>query len=511
MTTGTEKAFNMRSGPAPGGASAAKGPSRWSWFARHPWPLVCVAIVALATAVVLHARTSPGFDPYGWLVWGYQTLRLNLNLGGAPSWKPVTFIFTVPYSIFGHLSYWLWMITSASIALGGPVVAGRIVFRIVRETTDEVWPAIAGAVFAGAAVLGIYGYTHYWLSSQSDPMLLTFFLLAIDMHLCRHPRWALTFLFLCSIGRPETWPFFGLYVIWAWRAIPSMRILIAVEVLLVPLLWFGVPVLSGSPWDVAGQLAEKSPRELHSGKIIGTITRFRQLSNWPVEAAAGLGLIWGLVRRDWRVVGIGACAGLWVVIEIGFSLHGFPGVPRYMFEAAGAMIVVSGIGIGWLLSEPARLAQRFTRGIAGRVLGLAVVLVLVALVIPKYSTQVSLERKDLTHERARTNEIHRLDAAIKALGGYKFIRSCGAPAGDVEWVSILAWYTKLDVGYVGHRPHYIITKEKNPFILFTALYNGWIVHTYHLRPNAPAGCSKLNGSYYIVTPQHPGGFLGHTA
>ena len=43
----------------------------------------------------------PGFDAYGWLVWGRQTLHGNLNTDGAPSWKPLTFLFTLPYSLGG--------------------------------------------------------------------------------------------------------------------------------------------------------------------------------------------------------------------------------------------------------------------------------------------------------------------------------------------------------------------------------------------------------------------------
>ena len=274
--------------PTPATPEPGAGTNRRSVLRRYPWMFVAIGIVALAIALVLWADTSPGFDPYGWLVWGYQTLRLNLNLGGAPSWKPVTFLFTVPYSIFGHLSYWLWIITEVSFALAGAVVAGRLAYRLVRgdaRAGDPIWPAVIGALFAGAAVLGINtvvgytaqglpqqsGYFHYILSAQSDPMLLTFFLLAIDTHLSGHHRWAFTFLWLCSLGRPEAWPFIGLYTLWAWREVPSMRVFMVVELLLIPFLWFGIPVLSGNPPFVAGQLAQGSPRELHSNKIIGVL------------------------------------------------------------------------------------------------------------------------------------------------------------------------------------------------------------------------------------------------
>ncbi len=502
--TSTQSLPTAGTSSSPPAAAAGSGNRSVSLLRRHPWVVVCVGVVIFSTALLLWAGTSPGFDPYGWLVWGYQTLRLNLNLGGAPSWKPVTFLFTVPYSLFGHLSYWLWMITSISIALGGPIAAGRIVYRIVGEGSDNKWPAIAGAVFAGASVLGIVQYFHYILSAQSDPMLVTFFLLAIDMHLCGRHRWAFVFLWLCSLGRPETWPFIGLYSIWAWREIREMRKLIVVGLLLIPGLWFGIPVLSGNPPFVAGQLAQESPRALHGNKIIGTLGRFRDLTYWPVEAAAGVGLVLAWYRKNWTVLMIAGASALWVLVEIVFALHGWPAVPRYMFEASATMMVVSGIGVGWVLQEAIKLSN------VARIGCLAVAVVLVGFLVPDAIAAIRTEHADIYHERARTTEIHRLDATLTALGGYKFVRFCGDPSADVEYVSILAWYTKLDVGYVGHRPQFEIHKQRKPAVLFTALYNGWVVHTYHIAASKRAACSRLNNAYYIVTPQHPGGVVIHS-
>ena len=61
--------------------------------------------------LIVVTGTRPGYDPYGWLDWGYQTLRGSLDLGGAPSWKPFTYLFNVPYALFGHYALWLWMLT----------------------------------------------------------------------------------------------------------------------------------------------------------------------------------------------------------------------------------------------------------------------------------------------------------------------------------------------------------------------------------------------------------------
>ncbi len=74
-----------------------------------------VALLVLSLVIVLWARTRPGFDPFGWLVWGHQTVAWNLDTNAAPSWKPLPYLFTVPYGVFGHYQLWLWMVTSLAV------------------------------------------------------------------------------------------------------------------------------------------------------------------------------------------------------------------------------------------------------------------------------------------------------------------------------------------------------------------------------------------------------------
>jgi hypothetical protein len=346
-------------------------------------------------------------------------------------------------------------------------------------------------------------YTHYWLSDQSDPMLVTFVLLAIDTHLHRHHRWAFVFLWLASLGRPETWPFIGLYTLWCWREFPQMKRFLIGGLFLIVFGWFIVPVFSGQSPFVAYQLAQASPRELHGNKIVGVFDRFRDLTFWPTKAAAGIGLILAAWRRNLTVLALAACSLIWVLVEVFFALRGLPGVPRYMFEAAAAMILVAGVGVGWLLTESRHLGR--LQGVGG----LVVVAAIAVLLVPDAHGQEVYEHKDLIHERARTTEIHRLDAAIKAFGGKQFIRSCGDPSSDVEYVSILGWYLNMNVGSVGHRPQWEINVEKGPTVLFTALFNGWTAHTFNLAPANQARCARLNDVYYITTAAHPGGEVLH--
>jgi hypothetical protein len=485
----------LRAGPARSGSLRL--------VVSYPWLFVCAGVLVVGTAAVFWARTSPGYDPYGWLVWGYQTVRLHLDVGGAPSWKPMTWLFTVPYALFGQLAYRLWMITAVTFALGAPIVAGRIVYRLSREGSELRWPAIVGALFAGAALLGIVQYLHYVLSVQSDPMLVTLVLLAIDLHLSGRHRWAFAALWLASLGRPEAWPFVGLYAVWAWRERPQMRKLLVAGLLLIPALWFGIPYLSGNSPFTSANLAQHSPRALHGNKITGTITRFRQLTYWPVFAAAAAGVVLAGLRRNWTVLMIAGAAALWMLVEIAFALHGFPAVPRYMFEAAAATIVLAGVGVGWLLQGFTASTRR------AQAAGALVVAVLIGFLVPDAVASFHWEHKDLLHERARTTEIERLGAAITAYGGASRIRYCGQPAVTTRYASVLAWDTKLNVGYVGYDEHHMTVVDQYPAVWFTAVYNGWFMNVYHELSSRQAACASLVNAYYVTTAQHPGGIHGH--
>src|SRR5207248_3833956 len=143
------------------------------------------------------------------------------------------YIFTVPFAVFGHYELWLWMVTCVAVSLGGAVFAGRIAFRLTLVSPDRSLPirdlaprsryaALVAALVAAAALLGIRDWWHYMLSAQSDTMIVALCLGAVDCHLSGRPRWAFVLGALASLGRPEVWPFFCLYSIWAWRAIPPI-------------------------------------------------------------------------------------------------------------------------------------------------------------------------------------------------------------------------------------------------------------------------------------------------
>ena len=86
--------------PATETRSASPGDEQ-GFLRRYTWWLVALGVLVLSAVIVRALGTRPGYDPYGWLIWGRETLAGTLDLGGAPSWKPLPFLFTAPFGLFG--------------------------------------------------------------------------------------------------------------------------------------------------------------------------------------------------------------------------------------------------------------------------------------------------------------------------------------------------------------------------------------------------------------------------
>ena len=480
---------------------------------RRPAVTGAVVLALISVVMVLYARTRPSYDAYGWLVWGYQTVHGSLDLGGAPSWKPLTFLFTVPFALFGHYEMWLWMFFSCAVALSGAVFAGRIAYRLSgggsvpagAEPLQRYAPWVA-AVVAGCAVLGLQDYLHYVLSFQSDPMLVTFVLAAIDMHLLGRYRWTLVFGVLATLGRPEAGPWLAIWGLWVWVRLPAMRWMLVAGALVVAFGWFGIPTITNGRPMLAGDLAQKSPRALRHNQFFGTLHRFADLEYIPAWIATLLTIAYGAVRRNRVILTLAGLGIGWVIVEIAFAYHGWPALGRYMFEPAAIAAVLGGIGVGLLIAELPRLRAGIPRWA-----GVPVAAVLVAALVPAAVARIRDEHRDLTHERARTHQIALLQTTTSVLGGARHISNCGQPVTDVSYVSALAWLFHRNVGTVGGFQQGVEKAElrnpTHPKVLFKPLTRGgWSVLPWHTRPYQARRCAALHASY-AITRGHPGGAL----
>jgi multisubunit Na+/H+ antiporter MnhB subunit len=454
---------------------------------RHPWWSATVALALLSIVTAYWAGTRPGFDPYGWLVWGRQTLLGSLDTNAAPSWKPLSYIFTVPYALAGHrLELRLWMITVVFVSLGGMLFAGRIAYKLTDAPPQRRWAGIAAGVFAGLALLGLQDYAHYVLSSQSDPMIVPLCLGAIDCHLYKRHRAAIALGVLAALGRPEVWPFLALYSIWCWRAVPSTRWWVAGGLAVVVVLWFGIPALTSRSPFVAASNALGSGRRLTNDKVFGTVGRFLDLNELPVELAALVAVGFAVLRRDRVVLGLAVGVVLWVVVEIAFALHGWPGLGRYMFEAAAVTVVLAGVAVGWLLL----LGSEAGRSLPVRVpswVGAVVVAVLVVSLLPAALSHLRSEHRDLRQQRLRTAEINRLAPVVSRLGGAARLRACGEPLTRLEYQTMLAYTLQINVAKIGFKYGQAIA-HGNPIVMYTPTSHGWLVQAMH---QTSPGCRSL--------------------
>lgn len=445
-----------------------------------------MAVVVLVASVLIVALTDmrPEYDAYGWLVWGRQTLHGNLDLNGAPSWKPLPYLFTLPYALAGSEQMWVWMVTAVAAALGGAVIAGHIAYTLVGPCPARRWAPVGAAMFAGLGVLGISKYWHFILISNSDPMIVALCLGAIDCQLFRRYRAAFVLLVLAALGRPEVWPFVGLYVLWGWRAVPSLRALFAAGVVVIPLLWFGIPALAAKSWLSAGSLAEGSVHALHGDKLSGVLGRLIHLYEWPMALAAIAGLAVAAVRRDGRVLLLAGGALLWVAVEVGFALHGWSAVPRYLFEPAAVLIVIAATGIGRLLA--AGVHSSGSVGWAGPVLAVVLVIAL----LPVARSRARFVHGEVSYGRDFARQVDRLHDVIIRRGGLTHIVGCGQPVSQLEFQSVVAWYVGVNVGQVDWRPPDAI-RSGRPIVLFQPNGWGWEVSPIHPLRADRANCAGL--------------------
>lgn len=468
-------------------------PRLWPWWV---WVLVFAGVVGAAVAFVAGVGMRPSYDPYGWLVWGHQTLRWNLDLNAAPSWKPLTFIFTLPFALFRGFAVPLWSVTATAGTIAMGVFAWRIAYRIcdVAEGRWGIFAAWIGALFAGVGVLGMEGLSKLTFIANSDQLNTALVLAAIDAHVCRRPRLAYVVLFFAALGRPEVWPFLFLYGLWiAWR-VPGTRLLVFGGWVLLLAAWYVPTGVASHSLFSASNLDMNKPKAIHGNKLVGVFRRWANLYEWPVQAAAVLGVVIAIVRRDKRVLWLTAAALLWVIVELAFALHGLSAVPRYMMESGAVMITIGGIAIAQLIAGlPGVLGGRTPAARWRIAVGCVVVLGLLVAMVPFAHRRAYEWKVGVTHARNAGVIIDALSDVVKQAGGRDAILSCGPVAAKNQYQSQLAWAMGLNVSDVYFNPP-LLKHNGMRMVLFTQRGKGWVVRPYNVPASAhcPASVTTSN-------------------
>jgi hypothetical protein len=489
-----------------GGGAGGRARPLWRWWV---WVLVSAAVIGGAVAIVLQTGMTPSFDAYGWLIWGHQVLYGNLNLNAAPSWKPLTIIFTLPMALFGGLSPRLLSIVMAAGTLAMAPFAGRIAYRLIISdrasgtlTRRVVVAAWIGALFAAVGVLGLQGHDvpnhigppqSLWqltFIADSDPLCAAIVLAAVDAHLSRRPQLVYVLLFLAGLNRPEAWAFmflYGVYLIWR---VPGSRTLVIGGWVLVLVAWYLPTAVAAKSIFQASKLDQGKASVITGEPVLPVLQRWVTFYEWPMQAAALLGVAIGLLRRDPRVLGIAAAAAVWLAVEMVFALHGFSSVARYMIEPAALMVALAGYGIGQALAGPSerltRPAARWTVSLLGA--GLAVgLLVGVGSFLHIRESRV---RGQVTGVRNYGVVKHHLSDVIARAGGPRAILACGPPAALNQYQTQLAWTMGLNGNQVMFNPP-LLKRKHQRMVLFTPTgLNGWTARAYNMPRSIATRCSR---------------------
>lgn len=468
--------------------------------------LLLLGAVCVLLAMVAQAR--PSYDAMGWLTWGHQVLHWDLNTDGAPSWKPLAFIFTFPYALAGHSAQmWLWTFTAELGGMASVAVAAHLGWRLTPEVRGRQWARLAAGGLAGIGVLAMNGYLHLLLITNTDPMTVGLVLGAVDAHLSRRTRLAYWLLFAAGLDRPETWVLLVLYGAWCWRSAPAMRTTVLALLVLTPLSWFVVPALTSHSWMTPGKLDMNLPTAIHGNKLIGVLDRLRSLMSWPAQVGVVVALALALWRRDRVRLWLFAAVAVWCAVEVGFALHGFSAVARYLVEPAAVLFVLLGATAGELLcllrlpalGHARRLGRRqgrpvapaAGRGVLAGLAGPALVVAWVLALLPGASVAARADRALIGHERRDALALRRLAHVIAADGGRSAILACGQPVSYLGYQSTLAWELGMNVGRVGFRPGRAIAAGR-PIVFFKPHDFGWIVHADNEPRALRARCARLD-------------------
>ena len=165
--------------------------------------------LALAGASLL-APSTPTTDPWGWLVWGREILHLDLSttVFGAPSWKPLPVLATVPLGLTGSAAPTLWLLLERAASLLSLVMGYRLGSRLGGRRAGAL--AALGLLLSGGWTLAVaQGYT--------EALTAGLLFLAIDREIEGHSTQALALGTLIALARPEAFVFLCLFAVIAAR------------------------------------------------------------------------------------------------------------------------------------------------------------------------------------------------------------------------------------------------------------------------------------------------------
>ena len=187
------------SGQPEAGVGGAAAPLRVRAATAPPVsaPVAIIAGAPLFGFLSLLLPSAPTYDPVAWLIWGRESLDLDLSTVHGPSWKPLPVIVDDDHRAAGrgvglHLGR-----GRARGAIGAILLSGVLAARLANR---------AAGVVAAVALAAMPWWLRNGAIGNSEGMMVALVLGAALSHLQGRKGWAFTPRLGAGLLRPEAWP-----------------------------------------------------------------------------------------------------------------------------------------------------------------------------------------------------------------------------------------------------------------------------------------------------------------
>jgi hypothetical protein len=445
--------MDVRSSP---GTQAVGDDRRYAEATEHPalvWarrsPVLVWWGVSLALAVIsaFVLPTVPSYDPWSWIVWGREVTdpHISFFVGGGPSWKPLPFLFTTVYGVFGGPAPTLWVITERTGAIAGLIGAFRLSSLLCDRAELPRWAGwVAGVIAAIGIVLTApgSGWTYYFFRGASEPVLIACALWAIDRAIAG--RHLAAYLFTAALGlmRPEAWPFLLAYGAWIFWKLPSLRVWVVLGLIAQPIGWFVPPWIStGQPFLAATHASEYNGH-LGVDRLKTVLERGEGLQSLPSLGFAVIAVLLTAWRgRDRIVFWMAGGVVAWWVVVVAMTLDGYPGLQRFFLPAAAVTCVLSGLGVMRLVFVVADLLASGRDAGVRTAIAVAGLLVILLASVHFVSSRFTWARQQEPLAATAVTRVNALGDAVAALGGKSAILPCSSSVVTINHSlqTALAW------------------------------------------------------------------------